>query len=449
MSQLLESSDSGNEKAEEFVNDAECTSPAHEWRKLVNIILPVNVEALRNELFMKSKFMDDFHETRKHYDLSCTDWERSEEGDLRRTIKYKMPLSGTMGFGPKYSLVTQVQTQSPCCVPNRLYVVDVVNSNENIPYAENFEVVIHHCILSTIDDHSMYSVFGQVRYKKSVWGVVKSRIDKNCLAGMDDFFGGLQETLQKELCTPPSKGKRSSRKKFDSTSLTLQTGNSQNVSLDPQTISSKVSDSIKPGFLIWLIFGVLIAVITLNTVLLFKLWVLERELSIEAMPDYDTLSFLSQSVREYLELGRSIPGRPGTDYPILSAVPYTNFYCDDQPYPGFFADMDTRCQGWHYCDIDGRQASFLCPNGTQFSQAVSIERSSEEWMRLLRNQQNIHEAEVTKWLKVIEVAITLIQNTEKTLVELLAQIQLQEIIEAHSNGKSHRNMQFLNENKSP
>lgn len=28
--------------------------------------------------------------------------------------------------------------------------------------------------------------------------------------------------------------------------------------------------------------------------------------------------------------------------------------------------------GWHYCDIDGRQASFLCPNGTQFSQAVFV-----------------------------------------------------------------------------
>lgn len=83
-------------------------------------------------------------------------------------------------------------------------------------------------------------------------------------------------------------------------------------------------------------------------------------------------SFLSPSVREYLELGKSIPGRPGTDYPILSAVPYTNFYCDEQPYPGFFADMETRCQGWHYCDIDGRQASFLCPNGTQFSQAVFV-----------------------------------------------------------------------------
>ncbi|KAF5295116.1 hypothetical protein FQA39_LY13267 [Lamprigera yunnana] len=80
--------------------------------------------------------------------------------------------------------------------------------------------------------------------------------------------------------------------------------------------------------------------------------------------------FLSPSVQEYLDLGKSIPGRPGTDYPVLGVVPYTNFYCDDQPYPGFFADPDTRCQIWHYCDIDGRQTSFLCPNGTQFNQAV-------------------------------------------------------------------------------
>lgn len=82
-------------------------------------------------------------------------------------------------------------------------------------------------------------------------------------------------------------------------------------------------------------------------------------------------SFLSPSVKEYLELGMAIPGKPGTDYPLLGAVPYTNFYCDEQAYPGFFADMETRCQAWHYCDIDGRQASFLCPNGTVFSQGVA------------------------------------------------------------------------------
>ncbi|XP_026330253.1 uncharacterized protein LOC113237800 [Hyposmocoma kahamanoa] len=82
-------------------------------------------------------------------------------------------------------------------------------------------------------------------------------------------------------------------------------------------------------------------------------------------------AFISPSVKEYLELGVAIPGKPGTDYPVLGTVPYTNFYCDEQPYPGFFADTETRCQAWHYCDIDGRQASFLCPNGTVFSQVVA------------------------------------------------------------------------------
>jgi len=88
--------------------------------------------------------------------------------------------------------------------------------------------------------------------------------------------------------------------------------------------------------------------------------------------NYVPPGFLSPSVQEYLELGKSIPGRPGTDYPVLGTVPYTNFYCDEQDYPGFYADPETRCQSWHYCDIDGRQTTFLCPNGTQFSQAVFV-----------------------------------------------------------------------------
>lgn len=74
-----------------------------------------------------------------------------------------------------------------------------------------------------------------------------------------------------------------------STLLTIPNANHQFTSLEPQTISSKVSESVERSVLIWLIFGVLVAVITLNTVLLFKLWALERELSIESLPDYESL----------------------------------------------------------------------------------------------------------------------------------------------------------------
>lgn len=75
----------------------------------------------------------------------------------------------------------------------------------------------------------------------------------------------------------------------DSSSLPTQPIVDKVNKVNPQTVSSKVSESIEPTILIWLIFGILIAVVTLNAALLFKLWSLEKELSIESMPDFETL----------------------------------------------------------------------------------------------------------------------------------------------------------------
>ncbi|CAH1405973.1 unnamed protein product [Nezara viridula] len=66
----------------------------------------------------------------------------------------------------------------------------------------------------------------------------------------------------------------------------------------------------------------------------------------------------------------STPGRPGVDYPVYDEIPETHFSCKDQRYKGFFGDPETKCQVWHYCDLNGGQASFLCPNGTIFSQVA-------------------------------------------------------------------------------
>lgn len=63
-------------------------------------------------------------------------------------------------------------------------------------------------------------------------------------------------------------------------------------------------------------------------------------------------------------------GRPGIDYPALAEIPSTSFNCKEQRYKGFFGDPETHCQVWHYCDLNGGQASFLCPNGTIFSQVM-------------------------------------------------------------------------------
>ncbi|XP_020288790.1 uncharacterized protein LOC109857149 [Pseudomyrmex gracilis] len=61
-------------------------------------------------------------------------------------------------------------------------------------------------------------------------------------------------------------------------------------------------------------------------------------------------------------------GKPHVDYPAYAIIPETNFSCKDQRYKGFFGDPSTGCQVWHYCDLNGGKSSFLCPNGTIFSQ---------------------------------------------------------------------------------
>merc|ERR1711936_1459141 len=71
-------------------------------------------------------------------------------------------------------------------------------------------------------------------------------------------------------------------------------------------------------------------------------------------------------------LGISVPGTPGEDYPIFSAVPQTSFTCADKDEGGYYADMETGCQGYHTFgnreDYNLVKFSSLCPNGTIFDQ---------------------------------------------------------------------------------
>ncbi|XP_037083346.1 uncharacterized protein LOC119103798 [Pollicipes pollicipes] len=73
-----------------------------------------------------------------------------------------------------------------------------------------------------------------------------------------------------------------------------------------------------------------------------------------------------------LQPSPGIKGFPGVDYPIYQSIPETTFQCSQQRYWGMYADTAAQCQVWHYCDQDGHKHSFLCPNGTVFSQVTFI-----------------------------------------------------------------------------
>jgi len=71
----------------------------------------------------------------------------------------------------------------------------------------------------------------------------------------------------------------------------------------------------------------------------------------------------------------SIPGEPGVDYPIFSAVEQTQFDCEGKVFGGYYADPEMGCQAYHVCLLDPLSGSmyptsFLCPNGTLFQQQI-------------------------------------------------------------------------------
>ena len=67
-------------------------------------------------------------------------------------------------------------TKDSC--PGQIYIVNVDTVNSGIQYAESFYVTSNFC-LSRIDDRqSNLTVVSNIKYKKAVWGLVKSKFLK-------------------------------------------------------------------------------------------------------------------------------------------------------------------------------------------------------------------------------------------------------------------------------
>ena len=97
-----------------------------------------------------------------------------------------------------------------------------------------------------------------------------------------------------------------------------------------------------------------------------------------------------------------IPGEAGKDYPTFYSFPETGFDCDQQLFPGYYADPEANCQMYHICQPDGRKDSFLCTNGTLFNQ----ERLVCEWWHTVdcsqaRAKYSVNEA-ITKAMEDID-----------------------------------------------
>ena len=75
--------------------------------------------------------------------------------------------------------------------PGEFYLIDAEVINGKIPYGEDFYVMSRYCLSRVTNSRCRLRITSQIKYRKKVWGIVRSIIDKNVTAGIIEAFSAL------------------------------------------------------------------------------------------------------------------------------------------------------------------------------------------------------------------------------------------------------------------
>ncbi|XP_065336254.1 protein Aster-B isoform X2 [Cloeon dipterum] len=346
-----------------------CPNP-HEGRDLLDAVFPIPVDQLFSLLFTTSTFFVAFHTTRKTYDIQATSWTPDKSTGIK-TRQVTMTISINNSVGPKTAQVTEDQVMSPVSSPGKIYVIDVEANQSGIPYADSFYIINHFCLVRLSDNECRLSVNSQLKYRKSVWGLVKTFIEKNSWSGLEEFYRALSKALTAEaeaLLAGEATSvvvKRKNRiarhrrvragqlivtsEASGSTSLAAAGEGSSTVraALVSQFVGGDrpMNAADSPTCCSWIILATLVALLLLNALLYHKLWGLE-------------------------EWGRE--------------VALNKF---ELPFP------------------------------------KDKPQSHEDWLKLLQKQEVLHRKEMDHWQRFLDAAINLLKQAEETLQQLHSSIK--------------------------
>ncbi|XP_048454282.1 protein Aster-C [Rhincodon typus] len=185
----------------EFANEAEeKTSCSDLQGKLyINRVFNMSADKMFELLFTDSPFVQKFISTRKITDLVSTPWEKAENGNQIRTMKYVITITNPL-IG-KFSTATEKQTLCKESQNVQYYLIDAEVTTHDVPYHDYFYTHNRYCIIQTSKRKCRLRVSTDVCYRKQPWGLVKSFIQKNSWSGLEDYFKHLESDLLIEEAT--------------------------------------------------------------------------------------------------------------------------------------------------------------------------------------------------------------------------------------------------------
>lgn len=92
--------------------------------------------------------------------------------------------------------VFQFQMMLPCSKAGALYSINIESVSAGVPYAESFSILVHYCLKKLSETQTSFVIYAQIKYKKSVWGLVKGT---SFLTLLHFVYGGFDRFYWKEL----------------------------------------------------------------------------------------------------------------------------------------------------------------------------------------------------------------------------------------------------------
>ncbi|CAG2199729.1 Protein Aster-A [Mytilus edulis] len=362
---------------EEVPTDGEitCTSlHQHVGKVSHNDVYPVSVDKMFQMIFTDTAFMTSVHEARRSYDINLPPWQE-EDGQRLRMVRYKISLN--YSIGPKSSQTSEKQTCLKESKPGSLYVIDCECCMNGIPYGDTFMVVNRYCLTRVLKNRSRLKVTTEIRYKKSVWGIVKNMIEKNGYEGVKDFFKFMDLHLKQEC-------------EKERSIQTLRSHNSKHKLRKRRTRSNVLIHNMKENPKI--------------------------------------------KATRHLSLNETAKHHP----PVAAPLPVRNTFASvhtvykEEGLSKLNADTLVRVilvilvllvifnavLFYKLWSLEGYANILYFPHSQTSINVNHVPKSEEDWIQLLKQQQSLHESEMHKWKEILSSSITMIDQMKSSLTKL-------------------------------
>ncbi|CAF3752025.1 unnamed protein product [Rotaria sp. Silwood1] len=210
---------------------AQCPCQSHLATELINRTYSMSVERLLDCIFGNNDFLDAYRASRRIKDFHASEWQiNNETGKRERLCTYKVTVAGVIGSTTVCSNERQV---IDCELSKSHYILDTEIRNEGIKYADSFFLASRYCLVQIGPNKTHLKVTCEVRYVKSLMAIIKTFIEKNAMAALQDSFNDLMKRMDQES---------SKRSRTYSTNKTTEKENV--IVLNPRTLRQQQSDEL-------------------------------------------------------------------------------------------------------------------------------------------------------------------------------------------------------------